>query len=113
MAPPLASAGTRNSNKLLPYQIGSGRWARWGVGMSIVVCMAESLRPKRAKVKQRFGCDLPGPVVGRDRQRGGYEGARQLRLFAVAPRHRHPRGFDTLEWNGSQLRKRRTDRGDR
>src|SRR5947209_12172165 len=86
--PPLASAGTRNSNKLLPYQTGSGRWLRWGVDVLMVVCMAGTLRPARRKGKQRFRCDSPGPVVSRDGQRGGDERARQLSLFAVAPRHR-------------------------
>jgi hypothetical protein len=51
MLPPLTSAGTRNSNKLLPYQIGSGKWLRWGEDV-LMVCMGRTLRPTRLKVKQ-------------------------------------------------------------
>src|SRR5436189_834630 len=82
MVPPLASAGTRNSNRPLPYQIASGRWLTAGVGVLMVVCMAGTLRLTRPKVKQRSRDDSPGPIVSRDGQRGGYEGAPHLRLLA-------------------------------
>jgi hypothetical protein len=45
MVPPLASAGTSNSNRLLPYQTGSGRWLRYAVGVLMVVFMARAERP--------------------------------------------------------------------
>src|SRR4051794_4689875 len=112
-APPLASAGTRNSNRLLPYQTGSDRSLTWGVGASMLVCMSATLRSTRPKVKQRLPCDSPRRVVSRHGQRRGDERARQRRLFAGAPSHGHPRGLDALERYRSQLREGDADRADR
>src|SRR4051794_32020088 len=113
MAPPLASAGTRNSKRLLPYQTGSDRWLTRGDGGSMVVCMAATLRSAPPKVKQRSLRDSRALVVNGQVQGGGDERARQRRVLAGPPRHRHPCGLDALERDRSQLREGGADRDDR
>src|SRR3954454_14516949 len=75
--------------------------------------MVRTLRPPRPKVKQQLRVDSPESVVSGDGQRGGDEAARQLRLFAGAPRHRDPGGLDALKADRSQPREGRADRADR
>src|SRR3954468_13586482 len=113
MVPALTSAGTRNSNRLSPYQTGSDSSLTWGVVASMVVCMSATLRSTRPKVKQRLPSDSPRGVVSRHGQRRGDERTSQRRLLAGAPSDRHPRGLDALEPYRSQLREGGADRADR
>jgi hypothetical protein len=57
-APPVAVAGTRNSNRLLPYQRGSPSTVRWGsmVVVSVMAEQREETARRRPTIRRASNC---------------------------------------------------------